>query len=225
MIQLTRTDRQFEISTEEMEALRQQFRAEDFVRLPALLEPVLMKTLCPQLADAPFEERMHPAIGPNKELCLRRDHPIYGLLNFLMNSPPFFRTIEQITGCGAIGNFIGRVYRFMPNRGHQDSWHSDMADHRLVALSLNLGTEPYSGGVLELRERASGAILRRVVNTGFGDAILFRLDERLEHRVTEVDGAVAKTAFAGWFRSQPAIRDLLPTPNSRASGIGDHADG
>jgi hypothetical protein len=38
-----------------------------------------------------------------------------------------------------------------------------------------------------------------VNNTGFGDAILFRISKDLEHRVTEVVGEVAKTAYAGWF--------------------------
>jgi 2OG-Fe(II) oxygenase superfamily len=72
----------------------------------------------------------------------------------------------------------------------------------LLALSINLGKQSYEGGVLEIRRHKSQESVQ-VVNTEFGDAILFRLADYLEHRVTNVEGTVPKTAFAGWFRSQP----------------------
>ena len=34
-----------------------------------------------------------------------------------------------------------------------------------------------------------------------GDAIVFKLADNLQHRNTPLIGSVAKTAFAGWFRS------------------------
>jgi hypothetical protein len=79
----------------------------------------------------------------------------------------------------------------------------------MVALSINLGKEPYLGGVLELRQKKSGRIVQQVSNTGFGDAILFQLDDSLEHRRTAVLGKTAKTAFAGWFRSEPGFLELI----------------
>jgi hypothetical protein len=80
---------------------------------------------------------------------------------------------------------------------------------RLVALSVNLNTAPYEGGVLSIREAATERILCELTNSGFGDAILFRIDERLQHRVSDVEGTVAKTALAGWFESAPDYRTLL----------------
>jgi hypothetical protein len=69
-------------------------------------------------------------------------------------------------------------------------------------MSVNLGGD-YQGGVLQIRERDSQCICHQVTNTGPGDAIVFRLDPRLQHRITDVEGSTAKTAYAGWFRSQP----------------------
>jgi predicted 2-oxoglutarate/Fe(II)-dependent dioxygenase YbiX len=72
----------------------------------------------------------------------------------------------------------------------------------LVALSLNLNTVAYAGGTLELREVESKKSVQ-LPNITFGDAILFRVADYLEHRVTPVEGAEPKTAFAGWFRTTP----------------------
>lgn len=111
--------------------------------------------------------------------------------------------VEAMTGCGHIGSFAGRVYRLAPEVGNYDSWHDDLGANRLVAMSVNLSTEPYSGGLLQIRHHESKRIVREVANTGVGDAILFQLASALEHRVTDIEGTVPKTASAGWFRSAP----------------------
>jgi hypothetical protein len=80
---------------------------------------------------------------------------------------------------------------------------------RMVAMSLNLGTEPYDGGTLQIRNATTQALLAEVPNAGPGDAVLFRLSHELEHRVTEVRGSVAKTAWAGWFRARPEYDDIV----------------
>jgi hypothetical protein len=95
--------------------------------------------------------------------------------------------------------------------GHYD-WHDDVSEDRMVALSINLSKEIYSGGILQIREWESQRIIQEAANVGFGDGILFRLADSLEHRVTDVEGRVPKTAFAGWFRSQP---DFLSMVKSR----------
>jgi hypothetical protein len=59
-----------------------------------------------------------------------------------------------------------------------------------------------------------------VHNTALGDAIVFRLSDRLVHRVSDVTGPVAKTSFAGWFRSVLRFSDDFrsrgprPTPGA-----------
>jgi hypothetical protein len=127
---------------------------------------------------------------------------------FLVNDPALFATIERITGCRPIGCFTGRLYRMLPGRDDFDTWHSDAIQHRMVGMSVNLGP-PYEGGVFQLRDRVSKRMLGEAPNVGAGDAILFRIDEDLEHWITPLRGTAPKTAFAGWFRSSPQFLTLL----------------
>jgi len=120
-------------------------------------------------------------------------------LNFLMNDPALFDAVRAITGCARIGSFAGRVFRVADQDGSSLGWHDDAVRDRLVALSLNAGTERYRGGMLEIRDRAAHCVIARVKNRDFGDAVLFRIGPALEHRNSPVTGGTAKTAFAGWF--------------------------
>jgi hypothetical protein len=72
-----------------------------------------------------------------------------------------------------------------------------------------LSTDVYEGGVLQIRRAGSQQILCEAHNTGFGDALVFRVDTGLEHRITPVEGNVPKTAMAGWFKSKPEARSLF----------------
>lgn len=132
-----------------------------------------------------------------------------GALLILLNSPQLFRIIERITGASHVGCFRGRIYRFVPGAKNILEWHSDLNETRLVALTINLNTERYQGGVLSIRETKTKRMLGQVTNSAFGDAILFRIDERLEHSVSDVEGTVPKIALAGWFESEPDYRALL----------------
>ena len=109
------------------------------------------------------------------------------LIEVLFNNTRLFEFIQRITGCGSIGSFSGRVYRYLPDEDHYDRWHNDLVQHRLVALSINLNKQPYEGGLLELKDK-DRQIVESITNTVFGDAILFRLADHLEHRRTTVHG-------------------------------------
>src|SRR5262249_32806614 len=147
-----------------------------------------------------FCRKIHGNLGA--ELSSAND-VVLSLLHLLTNDPGLFQTIQQITGCGPIGCFTGRVYRMVPGEDHYDSWHNDMVEDRMVAMSIKLSSELYLGGILQIRDRRSQRIVHEVANLGLGDGIVFRLDHSLQHRITNVEGTVPKTAFAGWFRSQP----------------------
>ena len=97
----------------------------------------------------------------------------------------------------------------VPGAGHYDSWHTDASQARMVAMSVNLGTDPYRGGRLQIRDADTRRILHEVANVGDGDAVLFRISRQLAHRVTPVEGTVAKTALAGWFRAEPDYQRLM----------------
>lgn len=178
------------------------------MRLPKMFAGDLLRTILRAVDGGTFHERVHKGIGPNRELCLGGGTAL-GLLGFLTNDENLFRIVRRITCCAAITCFDGRVYRTLPAGGHCDAWHSDTGAHRLVAMSVNLSRDPYRGGVLRIRERSSRRIVRKVHNVGLGDAVLFRIDPRFEHRITDVQGSAAKTAFAGWFQSQPDFRSLV----------------
>jgi hypothetical protein len=210
MIRVTRRGTVLSGSNEHLNELRSQFNQQHYLRLPELLEPELLNFIQARIDGGEFYERVHQAIGPNKELCLT-GNAASGALFCLMNDERLFQIIQSITECELPRCFEGRVYRAIPNHGHNDAWHDDIGENRLIGLSINLSREVYSGGVLQIRNRDSGEMVAEVANVGAGDAIVFRLARYLEHRITEVKGAISKTAFAGWFRSQPDWVSLFRT--------------
>ena len=182
----------------ECRAMREHFDAHHWVRLPAVLEPALLTDLQARVSAAPFVERRHEGVHPPSVDLHMVPNAASGLLELAFNDPVVFRAVEAITGCRPIGRFGGFVYRLTPQAGHEHNWHSDAVEGRLVAMSVNLGPGTYEGGLLEFRDRASERVLDRVANTAAGDAILFRIDDALQHRATAVSAGV-KTAFAGWY--------------------------
>jgi hypothetical protein len=168
----------------------------------------LLDFVLSRLEQGQWCERLHKGIGAEVVLD---DLSALNVLHFAANASSFLDAVRKITGCAQITWFGGRVYRFIPNSGHYDSWHTDAAtDDRLVGMSLNLSPKSYKGGLFQLRAHSSDRIFIEIANTGWGDAILFRIARSLEHQVTEVEGEEPKTAFAGWFRSrQPNFHDRL----------------
>lgn len=195
----------FARSAQDLERLRAEFDRRGGIRLPAFLEPGLLDLIQRHLEPGGFLDNRHAG---GTELCLP-DHHTAGLLHFLTNNADLFRIVRQITGCGRIGCFGGRVYRMRPGSDHHSLWHSDALEHILIGLSINLSPEVYCGGVFQLRDRETKQMLCELPNPRAGDGILFRIAPHLEHRNTPLEGVAAKTAFAGWFQSQPESRFLL----------------
>jgi hypothetical protein len=205
MLQISRSGVVVSGSEADIERARADFEKQDWVRLPAILDRELLEIAQSQLCASQFEEK---TANLYRELTVADSALPFALL-LLLNNARLFKLIEEITGCGHIGCFRGRIYRIVPGANHHVEWHTDLNGTRLVALSVNLNSEPYEGGVLSIREAATKRVLCELTNSGFGDAILFRIDERLQHRVSDVEGTVAKTALAGWFESAPDYRTLL----------------
>jgi len=206
MVQLTRSGPIVSWTAPELSRLRSEFDRRHCIRLPSLLPAEGFGYVRRHIDRGAFAEKVHGTIGV--ELCMAGNAAL-DLLYFLTNDPRVFQVVQELTRCNPIGGFVGRIYRMVPGTGHYDSWHSDCLDHRMIGLSINLGAETYAGGVFQLRERGSEAILTEAPNTGAGDAILFRIAGHIEHRVTAVEGSVPKTAFAGWFVSEPNFMELL----------------
>jgi 2-oxoglutarate-Fe(II)-dependent oxygenase superfamily protein len=205
ILQLTSRGAVAHAAPETLAALAATFRAECCARVLRLIEPALLAHVQAAIERSRFSELRHGTIA--SELCMERNTTL-GLLHFLANDATVFDVVQRITGVAGLRCFVGRVYRRAATAGHHDSWHSDVHPDRRVGMSINLSTAPYEGGVFEIRDRTSGRTLAALPNTGPGDALLFAIDDRLEHRVTTVSGSAAKTAFAGWFGT---TRDYLGT--------------
>lgn len=220
MVQLTRSGPTVALQAEDVERLRTQFDRMHCIHLPRLLDARIFEFVQRRMAAAEFAGTTHEDIGV--ELCMPRN-AIWNLLSFLSNDGRFLQLVQQLTGCGPLGSFLGRVYRMVPGSGHYDSWHSDDIAHRMVGMSVNLSPRIYAGGVFQLRESASKTLVTEVPNIGPGDAIVFRIASHIEHRVTALEGTVEKTAFAGWFVSEPDFmslfteRDIDPAARSERS--------
>jgi hypothetical protein len=212
VIQLTRKGVTFTGTQEDLKSLREKYETSNYVILPQLFEPALFEEMMQRVDAAPFLPKEHGRLS--LEFCMN-DVITNAMLEFFPNNPVFLRIIEQITGRPRIGRFTGRVYRMTSSDGHFDHWHSDCADGRVVTMSVNLSRNKFSGGALQIRYEDSEEILQEVRNTGFGDALLFRIADDLTHRVQAIEGNIPKTAFAGWFLE---VEDFFPSLRKLARG-------
>ncbi|MEP7305054.1 MAG: hypothetical protein ABJA98_06015 [Acidobacteriota bacterium] len=199
MIQLTRSGAHISVDAEAVARLKALFAREHCIHLSRLIDADLLQIVQRRIDDSEFLPFVHVrSIGHDSDLA---DEFTLHILHFVANDPRFLELVREVTACREIDAFHGRVYRLDPALCPVDSWHDDMADNRVVGMSLNLSREVFAGGALQIRDRPSGRIVHEVTNTGLGAAIIFRLGHHLEHRNTTITGTIPKTAFAGWFRS------------------------
>ena len=222
VIKVTKTGTVISGSAEVLEELRLQFNQQHWIRLPQIFELSLLQTVHHHLGIGEFYTRTHlDKITHGKkltrELCMREDMTINKLLHLLINNARLFQFIENITGCRTIGCFRGRVYRIVPNSNHYMTWHTDLIENRMLGASINLSPEPYQGGLLQIRDCKKGQIVGEATNTGFGDCLIFQIAPHLEHRITELEGKIAKTAFSGWFKSKPNFISILKCNSTERS--------
>lgn len=205
-MQITKTGAIVNSSEEELDALRNAFVEQHWLLLPNFIDLPLL-----DLIQKKLRETEYCVVDRETGVELRPiDCTAYLATELLLNSPKLFRAIEQITGCKRIASFSGRLYRRPASSTYFNRWHTDITDEgRLIALSINLNAEPYEGGALQIRSAKTHEVLSEVHNRNYGDAIIFPVDERFEHRVCEVESGAAKTALAGWFRSKPDPNSLF----------------
>lgn len=215
MIQLTRSG---VTGSADTAALADQFGRMHTFRLRGLIHPDLLRFVQEQLERSEWSFRRDGELGT--EATPANTIPA-DILSFAANTPAFLETIRRITGCAEIRGFGGRVYR-MARSEHRDKWHDDVAPQygRLVGMSINLSAAPYHGGVFCLRERATERPICEMPNTRAGDAIFFRISEKLQHIVTEVGSEVPKTAFAGWFTSGESFHHLILAKSGHGKDAG-----
>jgi len=203
------------IDSVETQRLKNEFQSRHCVLLHGLLDGPLLQLLRPRIENGTWTDYKHEAIG--KEVILDDDYAL-NLLHFAVNAPAFLDAIRSISGCDQISRFHGRIFRMNPGPDHYDSWHDDMGDGRLAGMSINLSFEAYEGGQFEMRELGTEDVLTRIATFIAGNATVFRIGGKFQHRVAPLAGRRPRTAFAGWFRSGKAdLVNRLRRPDSQAA--------
>ncbi len=184
------------------EAAARQFARQRALYIPDALAPDLLATLMKICARASF-------VGNDvKHLGHRRiEHPeIAGkALSLTLTRAPLLRWVERVTGCAPIGRAEGRVAQFDPGSGDALDWHDDRDDQgRRLAITIDLSADSYSGGLFELRAKATGEMLIAHHHPSPGSALIFEVSPRLEHRVRPVESGGPRRNFAGWFLAPDA---------------------
>lgn len=197
-IQLTRTGTRIEGDAAAIAGVRSEFDRTHVLKLPEFVNAELLAEVQKHVASGIFHSKVHKASGV--EMCMEPNAAVW-LLRFLMVSADVLRFVEGITGATELSTFFGRVYRLDPGTDQRHDWHDDLEDGRQLGFSLNVSTEPFEGGALQLREREPERVTATVYNTTPGDAVIFRLHSNVQHQVHPITGTVPRTVFAGWFRS------------------------
>ena len=159
------------------------------------------------LSQAEFFVDSHAGTENNliaKEYTVTRESIINNLLSFYLNKPEVIETVKKITQCENIKSFFGRIYKFEDDENSFDSWHNDISkkEHRIVGISLNLSSSPYTGGEFTIRNKKTHKIYRKVKHDNWGGVHFFRIHPDLEHKVDKVTGINPRIAYAGWFIDQ-----------------------
>jgi hypothetical protein len=128
--------------------------------------------------------------------------PVVPMLEDLLNQPCVLRKVEEWCGLKPrrLSRFVGRLYMLGEECGTED-WHSDCLEPyaRLLGFSLDLSPKPYAGGELTLRNKKDKSPCGRAKAEHRGEALLFRIDPNLQHRVLPIEGGDPRIAFVGWF--------------------------
>ncbi len=206
MIQLSRRGVRYDPQPGEVARLEEDWRRQQFILLPQLFDADLISLIQAGARRGPWDVNVHPNSGV--EQCLNAT-ALVGMIDFHFNTPALTRLTEEVTGCGHIGAFFGRIYKLTPGTDEGHDWHGDIRHGRLVGVSVNLSEGVFEGGELQLRETGTERAISAYANTGPGDCVIFRLGHDIEHRVLPVTGAVARQAYAGWFLSEPEYSAAL----------------
>jgi hypothetical protein len=190
-----------------LECARDQFSRAGCAVLTEFLEPGLARRFTRDLDSEACAPSVHHTAGNRefaRDLTFRSTSPVLHALHLLLNNAGLFGAIRQITGCGPIGCFRGRIYRNLPSPEYRLDWHDDtQTPGRLIGLSMSLTPGSVEGGLFRLRRKSTREILAEVAHSLPGNAHIFRIDPAIEHCVTPVEGDRPRTAFAGWFQSSP----------------------
>ena len=184
-----------------IEKYRDEYAGTHCIFLPGFIEKNTLQSLLNKLEKSTFQLKleMDGEDKFGKVLALPPKDTTLFIFNMLMNNTALFNTLQHITDCAPIKNFAGRIHRSEAGENHEIGWHGDNADKRLLAMTLSLGTDKYTGAKFEMRKKGSENIIREFGQLEVGDAFIFRIDPELQHRLAVLEGG-RRTVGVGWFR-------------------------
>jgi len=192
------------------ESLISQYRAEyaesSCIFLPGFLKKSALYPLVKKLGDTNFETK-YETEGEGKfgkVLFVPQGNASIIIFNLLLNDNDLFTALQRITDCKPIDNFVGRIHRSEGGEQHNIGWHGDNSDNRLLAITLCLGDDRYTGGKFEIRKKGSDNLLRQFEQLEGGDALIFKISPDLEHRLTTIETG-RRTVGVGWFRGKQVL--------------------
>lgn len=191
---------------------KDEFAATSCIFVPGFLSGNVLDNILKRLKEIAFETKFETGSSGKfgKVLFVPLQNPAIFTFQLLLNNRDLFSVLEEITGCIEIGNFVGRIHRSLGGERHAIEWHSDDSDNRLLAITLCLGTDEYTGGKFQLRAAESEHIIREFGQLNPGDAIIFKISPELLHQLTTVETG-SRTVGVGWFRSEPDFNTFAST--------------
>lgn len=193
------------IDQSKIEDYKEEYKNTHCVFLPGFVAQDALNSIVNKLSVTEFETRIEKDEHTGefgKVLLLPPNNPVPFIFHLLMNNKTLFKQLENITGCESIGNFMGRIHRSEGGEQHEIEWHGDNSDTRLLAMTLNLGRERYTGAKFQMRKKGTENIIREFGQTEPGDAFIFQIHTELQHRLSLVEEG-RRTVGVGWFRAKP----------------------
>lgn len=188
----------FDTAPDVVAALQQRFIEHHGLMFHQALAPELLATLQSLLSRSYFETRQVPEVGDQE---IESPAVVARALGFALCHQPLIDWINRVTGSAVSRHLLGGIARLRAGSHHQMDWHDDHLDVpvRQLAVTINLSSAAYEGGRFELRCKGQKEILFSHHHREPGSLVLFRVDPRLEHRVTAVESGGPRLVYAGWF--------------------------
>ncbi|WP_264940405.1 2OG-Fe(II) oxygenase [Sphingomonas caeni] len=167
------------------------------VVLRRFLDADLLRLLIRILSDASFVPSNIDDVGAR---TIEAPGHAGDALCLALGRPEVLRFMESLVGDARLTEVAGAVAQFGAASGDRLGWHDDRVEpRRKLAITINLGTVGYQGGVFEFRDLQSDAPTFRHVHSEPGEALLFPIGAGLQHRLLPVTAGGPRTVFAGWF--------------------------
>src|SRR5690348_14400548 len=119
MIRITRGGTQIDMTSDDRERLRAEFVRQQAILLPQFVAPDLIGLLMDRLEKSTFHdaEREEQQVVGTRQLA--EDHLVVALLHLLCSEDKLRALVGELTGCGRVLGFYGRLYRLLPQSGHE----------------------------------------------------------------------------------------------------------